>query len=296
MKKLAAITVVLAFAASALPMIAMAQTHPDFNGHVENSTTDYGWYAVITGGIAENGQTRNGTQGTMWYINDDPNYTHYPNGYQQWKRDGWFEENKGLALTMRYQNSIVFDNNGIDTNSAPADFYGIESSPSTITPGLYCGESMSNNNDWIYAGYFLIDETTTVDQISGYFAETYYHTIAPYLDSGVWDFRMNIFSTEVNGEYVEPVVDSFVGDVFTTDSASGTFAVEDSGVVRHYSGFSNNDDIIYRLTFTLDSPITLEPGEYFFSHDALLVPEPGTIALLIFGGLTALAAAWFRRK
>lgn len=81
-----------------------------------------------------------------------------------------------------------------------------------------------------------------------------------------------------------PVVDSFVGDVFTTDSVSGTFTVEESGLVRHYSAFSDDDDIIYRLSFELDTPITLEPGEYFFSHDAL-VPEPATMSLLVLGGL-----------
>ena len=267
-----------------------------FNGHVENAVDDYGWYALITGGIAENGQTRDGTQGTMWYINDVPDYLHYPNGFQEWKRDGWFAENKGVALTMRYQDAIVYDNNGIDTNTAPVDFYGVASAPGTITPGLYCGESMSNNYDWIYAGYAKIDQATTVDQISGYFAETYYHTIAPHLNSGVWDFRMNIYSSVVNGDYVEPVVDSFVGDVFTTDTASGTFTVENSGVVRHYSGFSNNDDIIYRLTFDLDTPIVLASGEYFFSHDAVLVPEPATIFVWGLLGLVAAGYGVWRRR
>ena len=269
------------------PSTAAGQTHPAFNGYIENGTDDYGWYGVITGGIAANGQTRDGEQGTMWYINDNPDYSLYPNGFQEWKRDGWFEETKGLALTMRYEDAIVYDNNGIDTNSAPADFYGDSASPSTVTPGLYCGESMSNNYDWIYGGYFKIAESTTIDQISGYFAETYYHTIAPHLNSGVWDFRMNLYSTEVNGSYVEPVVDSFVGDVFSTDSASGTFAVEDSGVVRHYSGFSDDDDIIYRLSFNLETPITLAPGEYFFSHDAV-VPEPTAMGLLALGALAVL--------
>jgi len=271
------------------PNPAAAQTHPDFNGHVENAIDEYGYYALLTGGIATHGQTRDGTSGVMWYVNDDPDYDHYPNGFQQWKRDGWFEENKGVALTMRYEGGIVYDNNGIDTNTAPTDFYGDPADPDTITPGLYCGESMSNNYDWIYAGYFRIEQTVTVDQISGYFAETYYETIAPHLDSGVWDFRMNIWSSVVDGDYVKPAVDSFVGDLWTTDAASGAFAVADSGVVRHYSGFSNDDDVIYRLTFDLDTPITLEPGEYFFSHDGV-IPEPAAMSLLAVGAFGLIRA------
>jgi PEP-CTERM motif len=262
---------------------AMAQEHPAFNGHTEYETNDFGLYALLTGGIAENGQTRDGTQGTMWYINDDPNYTSYPNGYQQWRRDGWFVENKGVALTMWNQGTIVYDNNGIETSSTPGTFYGDPSAPSTVTPGLYCGEAMSNNYDWNYAGYLVIDQATTIDKMAGYFAETYYYSIAPHLSSNIWDFRMNIYSSEVEGDYVKPVVDSFIGDVFTTETASGTFAVSDSGEVRHYSGFSDDDDIIYRLTFELDTPITLQPGEYFFSHNADIVPEPATMTLLALG-------------
>ena len=291
-------TKMMVLAILALGMLSanvLAQTPPEFNGHVEFATEDYGWYAALTGGIAENGQTRDGTQGTMWYIHDDSTDTTYPTAFQQWKRDGWFAENMGVALTMRYENNIVYDNNGIDTNTFATNFYGDPSAPSTVVPGLYCADSMSNNYDWIYAGYFKIDQTTTIDQISGYFAETYYYTIAPYLDSGVWDFRMNIFSSEVDGSYVKPAVDSFIGDVFTTDTAAGEFTVEDSGVVRYYSSFSDNEDIIYRLTFDLDTPITLEPGEYFFSHDAILtVPEPSTFVLIAMGLLSLLL--WKRRS
>jgi len=37
------------------------------------------------------------------------------------------------------------------------------------TPGLYRGYSMPNNWDSVYAGYFKIEQTTTVDTMIGYF-------------------------------------------------------------------------------------------------------------------------------
>jgi hypothetical protein len=94
-------------------------------------------------------------------------------------------------------------------------------------------------------------------------------------------YRMNIWSN-VAGNLLPVNTGDFAGDVFTTDTAQGSFAVSDTGVVRVMP--NNSTDPIYRLTYTLDNPITLQSGEYWFSHDAT-VPEPATMALLGLGGL-----------
>ena len=260
-----------------------------FNGTVDYATEAYGNYAVLTGGLFTNGQTTTspGRRGVMMYIHDeDPHpFGSYPGAYQQWKRDGWFDATAGMAVTLRSTGSIVYDNNGIDTGTYPTHFYGNASDPSQVTPGLYCGYSMSDNLDWTYAGYFRLEQETTFDQISGYFAQTYY---APIDLTHPFEFNINIYSavdgTGDNAGYMMPYnTGAFRGDVFSDDLMPGTFSVADSGQVRHYDGFDNNDDIIYRLTYTLDTPVTLPEGEYFFSHDAQVVPEPVTMAGLVLG-------------
>jgi len=262
-----------------------------FNGHVEYDTANYGYYAVITGGKFVNGQTSAspGNRGVMCYIHDaDPHpFGSYPGAYQQWKRDGWFDETAGLALTMKKEGAVVFDNNGIEDGSYPATFYGDASDPSQVTPGLYCGYSMSNNRDWTYSGYFRLDQETQVDEIIGYFPETY--TVPIQL--GPWlDFNVNIYSsvdgTGDNAGYKMPAnTGAFRGDVFSDDVNPGTFSYSDTGVVRRYSGAGwSPTDKIYRLTYTLDTPLTLPAGEYFFSHDAEVpVPEPRALGLLGLG-------------
>jgi hypothetical protein len=71
-----------------------------------------------------------------------------------------------------------------------------------------------------------------------------------------------------------PAEPSFTGDVFSTDVKAGTFTWGDTGVDRVLvgtNGVVTTDDIL-RLTFTLNTPITLLPGEYWFSHDAIIYP------------------------
>ncbi len=260
-----------------------------FNGHADYEIDSKGYYYAISAGQFPNGQTVNGTNGAMYYILDDPNWGSYP--IQQWNRDGWFPQTAGLALTMKYQGNIVFDNNGIETHNTGGFYYDVPGGDAD--PGLYIAYCMSNNFDWIYSGYFKLNEATTVDTLIGYFAYGSYGFTNP--DDPFIQYRMNIWSKTDSGGYPIPAVASFTGDVFSSDNASGTFSNSFTGEYRYSTDFYPDPYTkdIYRLVLQLDSPITLEAGEYYFGHDAT-VPLPGTL-LLLGSGLTGLVV-WRRRK
>lgn len=274
MKKLAVLFVLMFSALSAVQASAGV-----FNGAADNGTDALGYYYIITGGIFTNGQTVNGDRasgGVFSFITDDPSW---PGSYaiDTWHKDDWFASNAGFALTMRSPGgAIVYDNNGIETNSY-GDYYN--ASGSTGLAGLYRGYSMSNNWDWIYAGYFKLTQATTVKELVGYF-DANGGSADPYPfnpNSPSIRYRMNIWSND--GQNLLPVnTGSFAGDVFTSDAISGTFAASDTGVVRVMPDLST--DPIYRLSYTLNDAITLQPGEYWFSHDATVVPIPGALFLL----------------
>jgi hypothetical protein len=136
-------------------------------------------------------------------------------------------------------------------------------------------------------------EETTVDTIIGYFDGTgYYGNFDP--DSPFIDYRMNIWNCVMDGAYPMPSTNSFTGDVFSSDSTAGTFSWGDTGVVRKYSGWGGKTDPIYRLEYTLDAPITLAAGEYFFSHDAIIVPVPAAALLGLLG--LSVAGARLRKR
>jgi hypothetical protein len=249
-----------------------------FNGAGDHQYDQYGYYYIITGGLFPTETTPNGDNasgGTFRYVTDDPAW-----GYtiDTWHKDDWFSDNAGFALTLKSGASTVYDNNGIENNSY-GDYYNANGSHGLH--GLYRGYSMSNNWDWIYAGYFKLESPTTFNTMIGYFdanggsADLY--PFDPF--SSAIRYRINVWSNVTN-DLLPANTNSFDGDVFSSDRSSGSFAVTDTGVVRVMP--DNSTDPIYRLTYTLDTPVTLQPGIYWFSHDAA-VPEPGTLMLLGFG-------------
>jgi hypothetical protein len=266
-----------------------------FNGVADNQTDSLGYYYAITGGKFVNGQTVNGQKtsgGAMAYALDDSSWGSYP--LDQWNKDGWFTQTAGLALTMKNGGATVYDN----FNNDAGDFYTTPAGhTSASTPGLYRGYCMSNNYDWIYAGYFKVTETTTITEITGYFDEN-----AGFdADSPFVDYRMNIWSNvDVDkGTYVEKrptETGGFDGDVLCSDTTTGTFVWGDTGVDRIFGAdYGNQHDDILFLTYQLAKPITLEPGEYWFSHDANVVPEPASLMVWSLLGVLGIGVAWRRR-
>jgi hypothetical protein len=262
-----------------------------FDQKADNQTDQYGYYYIITGGKFPTGTTPNGDNasgGTFRFLTDDPAWG-YP--IDIWHKDDWFSDNAGFALTLKNGSSTVYDNNGIE-DATYGDYYDAQGSHGTH--GLYRGYSMSNNWDWIYAGYFKLASATTFDTIIGYFDGN-----GGALDPVPFNpqnpaiaYRMNIWSNVAN-DLLPVNTGSFRGDVLTSDTSSGSFAVSFTGVNRIMA--NNSTDPIWRLTYKLDAPVTLQAGVYWFSHDASIVPEP--VSLLQFMGLGFLAIGYggFRR-
>lgn len=269
-----------------------------FNGTADNQIDSLGFYYAVGGGLSPNGQTRNGdnaTGGTIRFITDDPSW-----GYtvDLWQKDDWYPSTSSLALTMSNSGSVVFDNNGIETGNVPTNYWDGTSADPAVYGSQVVAYSMSNDYDWIYAGLFVLDHTTTIDQITGYFLVSH----DPGSPANGFDpnnsklqFHSNIFS-EVSGELPKNT-GSFAGDVFGSDSTPGTFSWSDTGYDRIGGAGSVSD--IYRLTYTLNAPITLAAGDYYFSHDASVVPLPSSVwsGLALLGGLSLLGGVQrFRRQ
>ena len=282
---------------------AMTATAAPLNGMSDFGTDDHGNYYAVTGGIFPTGATPNGDNasgGTFRFLVDNAaDWGRNPAESGVWQKDDWFSDNAGIGLTLRNNGAIIYDNNGLEPDSTLGanityyDYY-LGSYP-TGGHGAHVAYSMSNNRDWIYAGYFKVESETFVSSITGYFV--YSSDPNDPLTAGfnpsnpAVRFRMNIWSDVGNNVLLPTDSGSFDGDVFSSDSVPGTFTFSDTGYNR--VGSSSTQDI-YRLIYTFDTPMILDQGEYWFSHDATIVPEPSS-GLMLVGVASLLIASRGRR-
>lgn len=283
----------LTFCVCVLVSLASIAYAAPFNGAGDFQLDAGGYYYAMTGGKFPTGTTPNGDNasgGTFRFLTDDPVW-----GYtiDTWRKDDWFPQNASLALTLKNGGAIVYDNNGIEDGTY-GDYYDATAQglASTACPGLYRGYSMSNNYDWIYAGYFKIEQTTTIDTLIGYFdANAGFNPASP-----MWKYRMNIWSN-VAGDLLPVNTGGFDGDVLCSDTVAGTFAWSDTGVDRVFGAdYGGITDDILRMTFALDAPVTLDPGVYWFSHDATVAVPEQPAALLAATPMLGAACMAIRRR
>jgi hypothetical protein len=264
-------------ALSSFVPVAHADT---FNGAGDNQRDDLGYYYAITGGKFPTGNTPNGDNGsggTFRYLTDE---TYWGPSLGTWHKDDWFAQNAGLAVTLKNGVTTVYDNNGIEDGTY-GNYYNAQASgtANANTPGLYRAYSMSNNWDWIYAGYLKLEQATTITEIIAYFDENSgFDRNNPAIA-----YDMNIFS-DTTGD-LPANTGGFRGDVFSSKITPGTFSTSTTGVNRVFA--DGTTDPIFRLTYTLDAPITLQAGEYWFSHDAEIAPVPLPSAAVTSLGLLA---------
>ncbi len=241
-----------------------------------NVTVPYrqlGFYYSLLGGKSVTGQTLNGVSGgtSALAFRQSDQITWGTAGLNAWTNDtglnSSFSVVSGLALTLFNGTTVVYDNNGIETNTA-GNFYNNANGPSdTSKPGLTDMFSMSNYFPLVFAGYFRLAQSTTITKLTGYFDASGNITLPfdpanPYVK-----YRMNIWQNSPNPN-LPGETGNFTGSVFASDNAPGTFSYSDTGLKLVSSVPNAFPKPIYRLTYTLASPLTLQAGEYWFGHDA----------------------------
>jgi len=284
MKKLVAVVLLAG-------IFALAAQAAIFNGVADNQRDDLGYYYVVTGSILTNGQSLTGADasspdgGSIRWISDDPTFA---TPIQSWQRIDWTAASgspASLAFTFQHNGAPVYDNNGIAANNYGTYYNATaQSLASADAVGLYTGYSMSNNYDFVYAGYFQVPSGgIVVDKMTAYF--TQYNTpggIAFQMYSPLIGYRMNIWS-DVAGEPIPMNTGSFNGDVYTTDGKGGSFVVAPTGVnIVYGTDLGSVTNPIYSVTFTPPEDITLPAGNYWFSSDATILTIPEPVSVIFF--------------
>ncbi len=207
-----------------------------------------------------------------------------PNGFNAWTKEtglpDLFEPIRGVAISLQSNGSIVYANNGIERGDG--SFYNNKGGgDDRLAPGLLTTYSMSNHFDFVAGGFFRLGQATTFDAIMGYFdgngdKNLPFDPASPFIK-----YRMNIFSNVPSSLNSPRETGSFRGDVWSSDTASGTWSWSYTGVDRIFnttptlvSDPTRRDDPIFRLVYKLDKPVTLPAGDYWFNHDAT-VPVVG---------------------
>ncbi len=240
-----------------------------------------GFYSALLGGKAVAGQTLtavSGSSSAVAYKQFDT-LTWGTNGFNAWTNNtglsSVFSASPGLALTMMNGNSVVYDNNGIESGTA-GTFYNNTGGPANSQkPGLSDFYSMSNYFPLVWSGYFKLAQQTTITKLIGYFdignpLQLPFDPANPYVK-----YRMNIWSMG-SGNLPTDTGSNFVGDKFTSDTAAGTFSYSDTGLKMISSVSTDYPKPIYRLAYTLNTPLVLPAGEYWFSHDASARTTPAS--------------------
>ncbi len=244
-------------------------------GNISVPIKPNGFYWALPASKFPNGQTRNAISGPntsiFFYHEDQEQWGN--SGFQQWTSNnqatgGVFSAVSGLAFTLMSGDGIVFDNNGIE-DGTHGGFYDNRGTgiPDAGQVALTQWFNMSGNFKAVYATHFRVPQATTFDTLIAYFDGNGTAELRFDPENIYNNYRMNIWSSNLVGN---PAIPSFTGNVLSSDTTPGQFSIARTDVSRFFS--DGGEDPIYRVVFTLDQPVTLSAGEYWFGSD-VQVPE-----------------------
>jgi uncharacterized protein (TIGR03437 family) len=237
-----------------------------------------GFYYSLLGGKQVAGQTANGVSGATSALafRQSDAVTWGTPGLNAWTNntglDSTYSVVSGSAFTFRNGTTTVYDNNGIETNTAGTFYNNFGGPPNAQKPGLADLYSMSNYFPMEFAGYFKLSQSTTITELIGYFDPGGYTSLPFDPGNPFVQYRMNIWSMAPGN--LPKDTGNFTGDIFSSDSTAGTFTYSDTGLKMVSSVASDANKPIFRLSYQLNAPLTLPAGEYWFGHDASVRTAP----------------------